>query len=115
MDIKTIRYVVNSINIEDWTTTREIIERVYDLHGYRLTPREWRSWVADYNANYVTNGGRRYFIASSNKGYCKTKRSDLILATVNRRRNRLHHEWMKSNQLLKALGENNNERFEIDG
>ena len=113
MEKKTLVYIINHLGIEDWTTTREIIGIINAKYGYELTPREWRQWVLDYNTNYIDNGGRRWFVASSNKGYCRTRRKDLIRNTVNRRRNRLYHEWQKNNQLLKALGEEPNERLEL--
>ncbi len=115
LDIKIIRSVISGLDLVDWTTTRTIIDRISTEYGYNISAREWRDWVMRYNSNFITNGGRRWFIASSNKGYCLTRRAELIKQTANRRRNRLYHEWQKTNQLLKALGEQPNERFELNG
>lgn len=114
-DTRSIKYIINHIDLADWMTARNIIEEISAKYGISITGREWRQWVAEYNANYIENGGRRWFIASSNRGYCRTKRKELIRNTVNRRRNRLYHEWQKSNQLLKAIGEDINERIEFNG
>lgn len=113
MDNITAKYIINHLDLSDWVTTKEIRERIRNRFALDITGREWRQMVMDYNSNFIKNGGRRWFIASSNKGYCKTKRTELIRNTVNRRRNRLYHEWMKTNQLLKALGEQPNERLEL--
>lgn len=107
------KYIINRLDLTDWVTTKDIIRDINDTFGYDITAREWRRWVYEYNKNFVENGGRRWFIASSNKGYCRTKRKSLIRNTVNRRRNRLYHEWQKTNTLLKALGEDNNERLDL--
>lgn len=115
LDIKIIRSVISGLDLTDWTTTRTIIDRISTEYGYNISAREWRDWVMRYNSNFIANGGRRWFIASSNKGYCLTRRSELIKQTANRRRNRLYHEWQKTNQLLKALGEQPNERFDLNG
>ena len=111
---KQIRHIVSNIGLEDWATTREIVWRIHNQYDIDITGREWRQWVIIYNSNFVDNGGRRWFIASSNKGYIRTRKQDLIRQTINRRRNRLFHEWKKTNQLLRALGEQQNERMEFD-
>lgn len=112
---KRLRHIIANIGLEDWTTTRDIVYRIHDQFDIDITGRDWRQWVAQYNSNFIDNGGRRWFIASSNKGYCRTRKPELIRATVNRRRNRLFHEWQKTNDLLRALGEQQNERMEFDG
>ena len=111
---KVIRHIISNLDLTDWKTTGNIVSEIYDKYSLEISPREWRQWVMEYNSNFVENGGRRWFIASSNRGYCKTRRKDLIRNTVNRRRNRLYHEWQKTNQLLRALGEQQNERMEFD-
>ncbi len=115
MDNISAKYIINHLDLSDWATTKEICERIRIRFGFEISGREWRQMVMDYNSNFIENGGRRWFIASSNKGYCKTKRTELIRNTVNRRRNRLYHEWQKTNQLLKALGEQPNERLDLNG
>lgn len=112
---KTLRHIVANIGLEDWMTTRDIVYRIHDQYDIDITGRDWRRWVAEYNSNFISNGGRRWFIASSNKGYCRTRKTELIRQTVNRRRNRLFHELQKSNELLKALGEQQNERLDLNG
>lgn len=114
-DNRTVKYIINHIDLTDWMTTRNIIDAISEKYDIEITGREWRQWVSDYNSNYIENGGRRWFIASSNKGYCRTRRKDLIRKTVNRRRNRLYHEWQNSNALLKAIGEDINERMDLNG
>lgn len=114
-DIRTVKHIINHLDLADWSTTRNIIAEISDKYGIEINAREWRQWVSDYNANYIENGGRRWFVASSNKGYCRTRRKELIRSTVNRRRNRLYHEWKKANALLRAIGEDANERMEFYG
>ena len=72
--------IINALDISDWTTAKDIIEEIREKYALRITSRTWRSWVALYNEDYI-NGESKRFIASSNRGYCRTRRKDLCRDT----------------------------------
>lgn len=105
--------VIDNLDLRDWVTVKEIQDELFTKFGLNITQRTWRQWVEDYNQAYNA-GESKTRIVASNRGYCKTRRKDLIEAAERRKMNTAIAMLKEVYKTRQARGESMNERLELN-
>lgn len=93
--------ILDVIQIEDWTTRAEILQRLH-MAGIAMTDRSFRRWVADKNEEFY-NGQSEFYIAHGDKGYKVTTDSAEILDSVDDLKRRAMDMLVKHRKARQAL------------
>lgn len=104
--------IIKSLDLKDWKTQKEICNDIWRKYSMNVDARTWRLWVDQYNEEY-RQGERSTYIASSNKGYCLTRRKQLIQRSEKRDMALAFGILKRVYRTRKARGESNNMRLNL--
>lgn len=104
--------LIKSLDLKEWKTQKEISDEIWHMYSLIVDARTWRYWVDIYNEGY-RQGERHTYIASSNKGYCMTRRKQLIARSEQRDLALAFGILKRVYRTRKARGESNNMRLDL--
>lgn len=105
-------HLIKSLDLKEWRTQKEICDQIWRKYSIPVDARTWRYWVDIYNEAY-RQGIRQTYIASSNKGYCITRRKQLIVRSEKRDLALAFGILKRVYRTRKARGESNNMRLNL--
>lgn len=104
--------MLNLIDITDWKTKKEILDD-YKALDVKMDERAFRKLVENHNKRFF-NHSEDTFIAHGRKGYLMTKDAEIIRNSIEDGKKRALNLLWKYSRTKKALGENNNLKFELE-
>lgn len=99
------------LDLKEWKKKKDILKELKN-NGVRMSERAWRKSVELHNKRYFEHQTDK-FLAHSVKGYKLTDNKDEIINSAKDYRKRAMDLLVKYSKTLKAMGENDNVRFEI--
>ena len=96
----------------EWKTKKEILHEAEEK-GIIINERAWRLYVENYNKKYITHE-HDDFIAHSKKGYKLTSDKQEIIKSLKDNHKRSINMLWKESQALRAMGEKDNLRMELE-
>lgn len=100
--------MIDLINLSDWKTRKNIL-----IELGNVSDREWRLYVEKHNIAYCKHEVDTYIVHSS-KGYKLTTDKQEIIDSIKDNKKRSLNMLWKYSQTMRALGEKDNIRFEIE-
>ena len=104
--------MIDYIDLSEWKKKKEIIEEA-EAKGITIDERAWRKYVENYNKKYIAHE-QVDFIVHSNKGYKLTSDKQEIIKSLKDNRKRSLNMLWKESQALRAMGEKDNLRMDLE-
>ena len=104
--------MINLVDLTEWKTKKKIIKEIEE-NGMTVDERAWRKYVENHNKKYWDHEEEQ-FIVHSSKGYKLTSDKKEIIESIQDSRKRGINLLWKSSKTMKALGEVDNIRMELE-
>lgn len=104
--------MIDKIDLTDWKKKKDILKEL-ERNGIGTDERTWRYYVEAYNKKYCVHEHDTY-IVHSNKGYKLTSDRDEIIASIEDGKKRGLNLLWKHSQAMKALGQKDNIKMDLE-
>lgn len=103
--------IYDLIDLSSWKSVKDCLNELKS-GGIGIDERQLRKLVKANNISFI-NHEVDTFIAHSQKGYKATRDRNEILASINDKYKRAINMLNENSRVIKAMNENDNERFEL--